>query len=134
MKSTEEKYEGDIFYKSSSEIIPYSIKEDFIDNNFLIIFVNPLSGSQEGKIILDYVKNYKQVSINTFNIIHFPIEEDSNEDSFLFPLSSSRTNSVQSFDEIFINNNKKNIERPTKFDPSIPFSVIIFNGFIFNFL
>ena len=120
------KEKSEIFYKSSSEIIPYNIKEDFINNNFLIIFVNPLSGSQEGKIILDYVKKYKEVTINTHNIIHFPIDDYSSEDL----LSISRTNSVQSFDEIILNNNnsnKKNFEPPSKFDASIPFSVIIFN-------
>ena len=123
----EEKNEQEIFYKSSSEIIPYCIKEDFIDNNFLLIFVNPLSGSQEGKIILEYIKNYKESSIDSYNIIHFPIEEDPNEDLFPFPFSRSRTNSVVSFDEIIIPNSKKNLEHPTKFDPSIPFSVIVFN-------
>ena len=123
----EQKELGEIFYKSKSELIPYSIKSDFKKNNFLLIFVNPKSGSQEGKIILNYVKAYKESSIQSYNIIHFPIEED--EDDW-FPFTRSRSNSVQSFDEIRIspkNSEKQDILHPTKFDPTIPFSVIIFN-------
>ena len=122
--------EPEIFYKSISELIPYSIKSDFQKKNFVLIFVNPKSGSQEGEIILDYVKNYKETSIQSYNIIHFPIEEDNSD---WFPFSLSRTNSVQSFDEIRISPKKeekqieKEISHPSKFDASIPFSVIIFN-------
>ena len=129
------KDEPEMFYNSISEIIPYNIKNDFVKNNFLLIFVNPKSGSQEGKIILDYVKNFKETSIHIYNIIHFPIEEDDLSD--WFPFTRSRTNSIQSFDEIRITpkqeekNKSKEISHeilhPTKFDPSIPFSVIIFN-------
>ena len=124
MKQNEQE---EIFYNSKSELIPYNIKSDFIKNNFLLIFVNPKSGSQEGKIILNYVKAYKESSIQSYNIIHFPIEED--EDDWLF-FSRSRSNSVQSFDEIRLNSKiseKKDIQHPSKFDPNIPFSVIIFN-------
>ena len=123
--------EPEIFYKSRSEIIPYNIKKDFINNNFLLIFVNPISGSQEGKIILDYVKDFKETSIHSYNIIHFPIEEDTMNDWYPF------SGSVKSFDEIRISpqketkndikKEKEDILRPTKFDSSIPFSVIIFN-------
>ena len=94
------KDEPEMFYNSISEIIPYNIKNDFVKNNFLLIFVNPKSGSQEGKIILDYVKNFKENSIHIYNIIHFPIEEDDLSD--WFPFTRSRTNSIQSFDEIRI--------------------------------
>ena len=122
------KEEPEMFYNSKSQLIPYNIKSDFIKNNFLLIFVNPKSGSHEGEIILDYVKDFKESSIHSYNIIHFPIED---EDNFL-PFSRSRTNSVQSFDEIRLINPKKEEEKkdilhPSKFDPSIPFSVIIFN-------
>ena len=123
----EQNEQEEIFYNSKSELIPYNIKSDFIKNNFLLIFVNPKSGSQEGKIILNYVKAYKESSIQSYNIIHFPIEED--EDDWLF-FSRSRSNSVQSFDEIRLNSKiseKKDIQHPSKFDPNIPFSVIIFN-------
>ena len=122
--------EPEIFYKSISELIPYSIKGDFQKKNFVLIFVNLKSGSQEGEIILDYVKNYKETSIQSYNIIHFPIEEDNSD---WFPFSRSRTNSVQSFDEIRISPKKEEkqiqneISHPSKFDASIPFSVIIFN-------
>ena len=124
--------EPEIFYKSKSEIIPYNIKNDFINGNFLLIFVNPLSGSQEGKIILEYAKDFRQSPISSYNIICFPIEEDVINEWFPF----SGTRSVQSFDEIRINQkNEKDVKKeekndilhPTKFDPSIPFSIIIFN-------
>lgn len=113
--------EENIFYRKKNGTIPMNIIEDFEDNsNFLLLFVNPKSGSQEGKIILDYVKKYKEISIRNYNIIHFPVDE---EDWFPLSFSRSRSNSVQSFEEIKI----KGVEHPTKFDPTIPFSVIIFN-------
>ena len=105
------KDEPEMFYNSISEIIPYNIKNDFVKNNFLLIFVNPKSGSQEGKIILDYVKNFKENSIHIYNIIHFPIEEDDLSD--WFPFTRSRTNAFlfqihqKSFDD-GNNNEKKN--------------------------
>ena len=108
-----------IFYKSKSEFIPYNIKSDFINNNFLLIFVNPKSGSQEGKIILNYVKAYKESSIRFYDIIHFPIEEE--EDDWLFSFTRSRSNSVKSFDEIQINpkisNKSKNTREKKYFTP-----------------
>ena len=110
------------FYKKINGAIPMNIISDFIeDSNFLLIFVNPISGSQEGKIILDYIDKYREPSIRNYNLIHFPVEEQN--DWFPTPLSRSRSNSIQSFDEIKI----KGSEHPSKFDPSIPFSIIIFN-------
>jgi diacylglycerol kinase (ATP) len=122
MKDNQTKEKEYPFYKRINGAIPMDIISDFIDDtNFLLIFVNPISGSQEGKIILDYVDKYREPSIRNYNIIHFPVEEQN--DWFPTPLSRSRSNSIQSFDEIKI----KGSEHPSKFDPSIPFSIIIFN-------
>ena len=117
------KENNNIFYKKLNGTIPMNVINDFgEDSNFLLIFVNPKSGSQEGKIILDYIDKYREISIRDYNIIHFPIDEK--EDWFPIPFTSrSRSNSVKSFEEIKI----KGVEHPTKFDPSNPFSVIIFN-------
>ena len=117
------KEEEIMFYKKKNGIIPMKIIEDFEeDSNFLLLFVNPKSGSQEGKIILDYINKYREISIRQYNIIHFPVNEQ-DEDWFPISFSRSRSNSIQSLEEIKI----KGVEHPTKFDPTIPFSVIIFN-------
>ena len=43
----------------TNETITSDIIDDFgeDESNFLLLFVNPKSGSQEGKIILEYIKN-----------------------------------------------------------------------------
>ena len=116
------KEEKIMFYKKLNGTIPMNVIDDFgEDSNFLLIFVNPKSGSQEGKIILEYIKKYKEISIRDYNILHFPIDDQS--DWLPIPFSRSRSNSLLSLEEIKI----KGSEHPTKFDPSIPFSVIIFN-------
>ena len=117
------KEENTIFYKKLNGTIPLNVIDDFAeDSNFLLLFVNPKSGSQEGEIILEYIKKYKENSVQNYNIIHFP--QDDQDEWFSLPFKTrSRSNSIQSFEEIKI----KGIEHPTKFDPSIPFSVIIFN-------
>ena len=120
-RNNEEK-ERMMFYKKLNGTIPMNVIDDFGDeSNFLLIFVNPKSGSQEGKIILEYIKKYKEISIRDYNILHFPIDEQN--DWLPLPFSRSRSNSLQSLEEIKI----KGTEHPTKFDSSIPFSVIIFN-------
>ena len=121
-ESNNEEKERMMFYKKLNGTIPMNVIDDFGDeSNFLLIFVNPKSGSQEGKIILEYIKKYKEISIRDYNILHFPIDEQN--DWHPIPFSRSRSNSLQSLEEIKI----KGTEHPTKFDPSIPFSVIIFN-------
>ena len=113
---------SNMFYNLTNGTIPIKVINDFVDNsNFLLIFVNPRSGSQEGKIILEHISKYKEVSIRDYNIIHFPIDDQN--DYFPTHFYLSRSNSLQSLEEIKI----KGGEHPTKFDPSIPFSTIIFN-------
>ena len=117
-----ENIDKDAFYTKINGTIPSDIIDDFSEeSNFVLIFVNPISGSQEGKIILDYINKYKVPSIRNYNIIHFPVEDE--DDWFPKSISRSRRGSTQSFEEIKI----KGIEHPSKFDPSIPFSTIIFN-------
>ena len=117
------KEEITMFYKMTNGTITSDVIDDFGEDeaNFLLLFVNPKSGSQEGKIILEYIKKYREISIRNYNIIHFPIDDQNG----WFPnsFSRSRSNSIQSLEEIKI----KGVDHPTKFDPSIPFSVIIFN-------
>ena len=122
MKEYNKGEETVIFYKKINGTIPSNVIDDFVEEpNFVLIFVNPISGSQEGKIILDYINKFKVPSIRNYNIIHFPVEEE--DDWFPIPLSHSRRGSLQSFEEIKI----KGVEHPSKFDPDIPFSTIIFN-------
>ena len=67
----------DAFYFSQWEKIPNKIKDDFKKyQNFLLIFVNPKSGSQQGKTVLEHIKKYKESSIASFNVISFPLNTD----------------------------------------------------------
>ena len=81
------KEESTMFYKMINGTIPSEVIDDFGEDeaNYLLIFVNPNSGSQEGKIILDYIEKYRQISIRNYNIIHFPIDEQND----WFPTSFS---------------------------------------------
>ena len=70
MKDNLTKEKEYLFYKKINGAIPMNIISDFTDDsNFLLIFVNPISGSQEGKIILDYIDKYREPSIRNYNII-----------------------------------------------------------------
>ena len=112
---------NNLFYKEKNGVIPLDIIDDFDnDSNFLFIFVNPTSGSQEGKQIFEYIDRYREASIKDYNIIHFPVVE---ENDWIFTPTLTRSNSTQSLEEIKI----KGTEHPTKFDASIPFTIIVFN-------
>ena len=56
-----------------SKIIPNNIKDDFIKQNFLLIFVNPKSGPRQGLKILEHAEKYKIESISNYKIISFPL-------------------------------------------------------------
>ena len=103
-----------LFYNNINSTIPQNIINNFKDNTFFLIFVNPKSGSLEGNIILKYIKQYKELSIPDYNIIHFPIKKKNWFQNFL-------TN--PNLEEKII----KGGIFPTNFDPLISFSVIIFN-------
>ena len=112
----------DIFYFSNSDIVPNNIKEDFkTKQNFLLVFVNPKSGSQQGKIVLEHAHKFKEEKIPNYNIISFPIVDER-----LRAKKSKELQSKDSEDDI------KQIKEPfdlhlAKFDPLVPFSTIIFN-------
>ena len=111
----------DMFYFSESSLIPNEIKEDFkTKQNFLLVFVNPKSGSQQGKIVLDHAEKYKIENIPEYKIISFPIMDDK--------LRKRKSNEGESNNSIEENqdNQPYNISL-AKFDPLIEFSTIIFN-------
>ena len=114
-----ENYE-DAFYFSQSELIPDNIKEDFTKPNFMLVFVNPKSGSQQGKVVLEHAENYKEETIPGYKIIHFPIKDEK--------LRKRKEQELQSKDSEDLNNSEnKNYITLAKFDPLIEFSTIIFN-------
>ena len=110
----------DIFYFSHLEEIPNRIKDDFKRyQNFLLIFVNPKSGSQQGKIVLEHIKKYKVSSITKFNIISFPVNVDGSLIKKPKELNSKKD---------IINNRRNNSQdKVAKFDPLVEFSIIVFN-------
>ena len=111
----------DMFYFSESSSIPNEIKDDFkTKQNFLLVFVNPKSGSQQGKIVLDHAEKYKIENIPEYKIISFPIKDDK--------LRKRKSNEGESNNSLEENqeNQPYNISL-AKFDPLIEFSTIIFN-------
>ena len=117
--SNEDNLDLDIFYFSQLEQIPNRIKDDFKKNqNFLLIFVNPKSGSKQGVTVLEHVTKYKVNSIQNYNIISFPINNDSN--------NVKEPKELNNKNDINISENSITKE-VAKFDPLIEFSIIVFN-------
>ena len=112
-----------MFYFSQTDEIPNRIKEDFKKyQNFLLIFVNPKSGSKQGLTVLDHVNKYKLDSIKNFNIMSFPVNIS---DSSLIKPPQELLDKENGID--IINNNNISMKSEIKFDPLIPFSIIVFN-------
>ena len=112
--------ELDIFYFSTSNTIPNRIKDDFKkDENFLLLFVNPKSGSLQGKTVLEHVKKYRVESISNYNIISFPVNPDE-----LITKQPQELNNKEGTIVLGGNNSHNKI---AKFDPKIEFSIIVFN-------
>ncbi len=113
----------DIFYFSHSEYIPDKTKEDFkTKQNFLLVFVNPKSGSQQGLTVLEHAEKYKIEAIHNYKVISFPILEEKKK-------RNSKELEVKDLNNI--SSVSKNSDLPdvhfAKFDPLIEFSTIIFN-------
>ena len=112
--------ELDIFYFSTSNSIPNRIKDDFKkDENFLLLFVNPKSGSLQGKTVLEHVKKYRVESISNYNVISFPVNPGE-----LITKKPQELNN-QEGQIVFGGNNSH--DKIAKFDPKIEFSIIVFN-------
>lgn len=102
------------------------------DRNLLILFINPISGSQEGKIIHEIALNNRDKDIEGYLIVHFPNEANSQ----LISINNNGRN----------NNNEEKENDNTKANrKEDAFSVIVFNilnekeyndgiAFIFEFL
>jgi hypothetical protein len=112
----------EMFYFSQSDLIPNNIKEDFkTKENFFLVFVNTISGSRQGKTILEHAKKYRVQSISGYDVISFPVSGEN--------LSKNKPKELDS--NIFNNeihyNDKHKSNYSAKFDPSIEFSTIIFD-------
>ena len=119
----------DVFYFSQWEKIPNRIKDDFKKyQNFLLIFVNPKSGSQQGKTVLEHIKKYKESSIANFNVISFPVNTDDSlikrpkELNTKKDIIKNRKNNSHNKDDKY-----KSHDKVTKFDPLVEFCIIVFN-------
>jgi hypothetical protein len=90
----------------------FPLKEHFSSNGFLLVlFINPLSGSQEGNIILNLSQEHKDKSIPDYNVITFN------------DLENEITQS-----EIFENGNDIKVSfHPAPYNAQSSFSTIIFN-------
>ena len=79
-------------FKKYEKLLPNFLYKNISNNNeLLILFINPISGSQQGSIVLSLTEQYKNKEITDFDIIFFPLVENQTE-NFLF-------SSSQSFDE-----------------------------------
>ena len=64
--------------------LPHNIQEDLkLNGKFYLIFVNPKSGSQEGKNILYLSSRYKYDYISNYNLLTFPISITKNSQNKL---------------------------------------------------
>lgn len=85
-----------------------------IKGRLIILFLNPVSGSQEGNIILDIISQYRIKSSPTIKIVKFPIDS---HQSFI---------EIDAEDEII---STEQIRYSTLFDQNKHFSVAAFNIF-----
>ena len=91
-----------------------TLKTDFeVEGRLMVIFANPLSGSQEGLTILELGGQYRVSTVNDYMVLKFP--ECSNS------MANETASSV-----LPIAGNEKSY-RAAVFDPSITFSLVVFN-------
>ena len=114
----------DMFYFSQSDAISNRIKDHFKKyQNFLLIFVNPKSGSKQGLTVLEHVNRYRVNSISNFNVVSFPINV---KDSSLIKQPKELNDKEYLNKENNIGNNIS-IKNKIEFDPMVEFSIIVFN-------
>ena len=110
----------DSFYFLESDQIPNKIKDDFKKyQNFLLIFVNPKSGSQQGKTLLEHIKDHKVSSISNYNVISLPVNVD--ESLIKYPKELNDNENENDLGDDNSHDNK------VEFDPLVEFSIIVFN-------
>ena len=93
-----------------------TLKTDFeVEGRLMVIFANPLSGSQEGLTILELGGQYRVSTVNDYMVLKFPdcSSNVANETANTIVRSSSNL-SEKSY-------------RPAVFDPNITFSIVVFN-------
>jgi diacylglycerol kinase (ATP) len=114
------KKEKDSFeFIKNKNLLPFHLKEDLEKSNFLVIFVNQRSGSQEGTIIMELAKKYHHSSIKDFNILTFPIISN---------LIYSKTTSNLTKTNNNNNNHNNNIHyKKIEYEEKEIFSIIVFD-------
>ena len=91
-----------------------TLKTDFeVEGRLMVIFANPLSGSQEGLTIMELGGQYRLPTVNDYMVLKFPDCSNS--------LTSETASSV-----VPLGGNEKSY-RAAVFDPSITFSLVAFN-------
>ena len=114
----------DMFYFSQSDAISNRIKDHFKKyQNFLLIFVNPKSGSKQGLTVLEHVNRYRVNSISNFNVVSFPI----NVKDFSLIKQPKELNDKEYLNKENNIGNNINIKNKIEFDPMVEFSIIVFN-------
>ena len=101
-----------MFYSEENPNVSDKIKNEIkSESDFLIIFINPRSGSQQGKLLFEYAEQYIEKSIPNYKLLSFPVNKIKN------------TNKE-------INKIKNKIEQSfhfSKFEKNRNFSTILFN-------
>ena len=114
------KKEKDSFeFIKNKNLLPFHLKEDLEKSNFLVIFVNQRSGSQEGTIIMELAKKYHHSSIKDFNILTFPIISNL--------IYSKTTSNLQKTNNNNKNNHNNNFHKKIEYEEKEIFSIIVFD-------
>ena len=62
-----------MFYSEEDPNVSDKIKNEIkSESDFLIIFINPRSGSQQGKLLFEYAEQYIEKSIPNYKLLSFP--------------------------------------------------------------
>ena len=104
---------GEIMFYSDENInLSEKIKNEIkSESDFLIVFVNPRSGSQQGKILFDLAEQYIEKSIPDYKLLSFPIIKRKNTNKELSKMKNKIEQSLHF----------------SKFEKNRHFSTLIFN-------